>query len=246
MFTKNKKVVLAGEQAAFLDEGNEWEADRIASKDKSERRAWLVAGAAIALALAAVIGIASLAPFKRVVPYVFAVDRATGNVELVSAADDRTVVGYQELLDKHWAQKYIIARESYNYRLLQTDYDTVLSLSSDEVARDYAKQYDGPNARDKKYGASIEMKVKVLSVTLARDDVGTKTVVRFEKTSKRTEAENADAPQYFVATMAYEYKPSMFGKEKELIQNPLGYKVTSWRVDSEIAPIAAPTGATSK
>jgi type IV secretion system protein VirB8 len=47
----------------------------------------------------------------------------------------------------------------------------------------------------------------------------------------------ADPPQYFVATMAYEYKPTMFGKERDLIQNPLGYRVTSYRVDSELAPV---------
>lgn len=246
MMFQNKKVVMAGNQAAFHAEATDWEADRIASKDKSERRAWIVAGAAVTVAIAAVIGFASLAPYKRVVPYVFTVDRATGNVELVSAADDRTVVGYQELLDKHWAQKYIVARESYNYKLLQNDYDTVLSLSADDVAREYAKAYDGPNARDKKYGTSIEMRVKVLSVTLAQDEIGTKTVVRFEKTSKRSEADNADAPQYYVATMAFEYKPSMFGKERELIQNPLGYKVTSYRIDSEIAPVAGTNGATPK
>ncbi len=90
------------------------------------------------------------------------------------------------------------------------------------------------------------MRVKVLSVTLAQDEIGTKAVVRFEKTSNRSEADNADAPQYYVATMAFEYKPSMFGKERELIQNPLGYKVTSYRIDSEIAPVAGTNGATPK
>jgi len=80
---------------------------------------------------------ALLAPFKRVVPMVFAVDKASGNTELVNAADDRNVaqLGYQELLDKHWGSRYVIARESYFYHLLQTDYDTVLMLSADDVGR---------------------------------------------------------------------------------------------------------------
>ena len=234
----DKNIVKAVEEKGFFSKGSDWEADRQASYEKSERRAWLVAGGLSVIAIAAVIGIASLAPFKRVVPYVFAIDKATGNVELVSAADDRGVVGYQELLDKHWAQKYVIARESYNYKLLQTDYDTVLSLSADDVGREYARQYDGPNARDKKYGSGIEMRIKVLSVTPAQDEVGTKVVVRFEKTSKRTDSDG-EVPQYFVATFPYEYKPSMFGKEKDLIQNPLGFRVTSYRVDPEIAQAGA-------
>ena len=237
MINNDKTKVAAGEEKSFFKKGNDWEADRQASLEKSERRAWYVAAAAFVVAIAAVIGIVSLAPFKRVVPYVFAIDKVTGNVELVNAADDRTIVGYQELLDKHWAQRYTIARESYNYQLLQNDYDTVLALSSDVVGREYAKLFEGPNARDKKYGASIEMRVKVLSITLAQDNVGTKAVVRFEKTSRHTEAQNADEPQYYVATLSYKYMPSMFGKEKDLIQNPLGYNITSYRVDSEIAPV---------
>jgi type IV secretion system protein VirB8 len=239
----DNNVVRAGEEKDFFKKGSDWEADRQAACEKSERRAWTVAAGASIIAIAAVIGITTLAPFKRIVPYVFAVDKATGNVELVSAADDRTVLGYQELLDKHWAQKYVVARESYNYRLLQTDYDTVLALSSDDVGREYARQYEGPNARDKKYGAGLELRVKVVSVTLAQDDVGTKAVVRFEKSARRTETDVTETPQYFVATFPYQYKPSMFGKEKDLIQNPLGYRVTSWRVDSEIAQDGAPAPA---
>ena len=241
MMSDDKRIVKAGEEKAFYLEGNDWEADRQARLEKSERRAWIVAGSAAFIAIAAVIGMASLAPFKRVVPYVLAIDRATGNVEVVSAADDRSVsiVGYQELMDKHWAQRYIVARESYNYKLLQNDYDTVLALSSDDVGREYAQQYEGPNARDKRYGAGIDMRVKVLSVTLAQDDVGTKAVVRFEKSLKRNAQDAADAPQYYVATFPFEYKPSMFGREKDLIQNPLGYRVTGYRVDAEIAPVSA-------
>jgi len=243
MTPDDTKTVTTTEEKSFYKKGINWEADRQAQLEKSERRAWSVAGVASVVAIAAVIGIVMLAPFKRVVPYVFAIDKATGNVEMVSAADDRTVVGYQELLDKHWAQKFVIARESYNYHLLQNDYDTVLALSSDVVGREYAKLFEGPNARDKKYGASIEMRINVISVSLAQDNVGSKAVVRFEKISRRTEADNADAPQYYVATLSYKYNPSMFGKEKDLIRNPLGYNITSYRVDSEIAPVGLTTPA---
>jgi type IV secretion system protein VirB8 len=65
-------------------------------------------------------------------------------------------------------------------------------------------------------------------------------VIRFERTLKRVEAEGVEAPQYFVATIAFEYKPSMVGREKDLIQNPLGYRVLSYRVDAEVATAAQP------
>jgi type IV secretion system protein VirB8 len=237
MQNKEPSLVKTSDESAFLRDSVNWEDDKVATSKKSERTAWIIAIIGVAISIIAVIGMATLAPLKRVVPYVFAIDKATGNIEFINAADDRATTGYQELLDKHWAQRYVISRESYNYKLLQNDYDTVLSLSADDVGREYAKLYDGANARDKKYGAGIEMKVQVLSITLAQDGAGSKAVVRFQKTTRRIESDTADAPTYFVATFAYEYKPSMFGKEAELIRNPLGYKVTSYRIDSEIAPV---------
>ncbi|MEO8326949.1 MAG: VirB8/TrbF family protein [Nitrospirota bacterium] len=234
-------LVKRSEEQHFYDQGRDWETDRTLRLEASERRAWWVAGIACVLAGGLGIGLACLAPLKSTIPYVFTVDRATGNVEFVSAADDRTVMGYQELLDKHWTQKYVLARESYYFRLLQADYDTVLSLSADEVGRDYARIYDGPQARDKKFGSGMEVRVKVLSVTLHADAVGLKATVRFEKTAKHTEADIAGPPQYFIATLAYEYRMSMKGQEKDLIQNPLGYKVTSYRVDDEIGTVS-PSG----
>jgi type IV secretion system protein VirB8 len=232
-------AVAPGREQKYFEKARDWEADRQSRLERSERRAWVVAGAASVVAVVAVLGIATLAPFKRVVPMVFAVDKASGNTELVNAADDRNVaqLGYQELLDKHWASQYIIARESYFYRLLQTDYNTVLMLSADDVGRDYARLFEGTDPRDKKLGSQTEWKVTVLSVSLQHDGVGSKAVVRFQREERKNGAERPEPPSFFVATMAYEYKPSMFGKEKDLVQNPLGYRVTSYRLDSELAPM---------
>lgn len=233
-------TVKLGSEEAFFKEVTDWESDRQSRMEKSERRAWTVAGVATVVAVVAVAGMALLAPFKRVVPMVFAVDRATGNAELVNAADDRNVaqLGFQELLDKHWAERYVLARESYFYRLLQTDYNTVLMLSADEVGRDYARLFEGADPRDKKLGPQTEWKVTVLSVSLQHDGVGSKAVVRFQREQRRLDAERPEAPTYYVATLSYEYKPSMFGKERDLIVNPLGYRVVSYRLDSELAAVA--------
>ncbi len=225
-------------QQSHFAAARSWEADRDARRDRSESYAWRVACGASMVAIAAVIGIATLAPYRRNVPYLFAMENSTGNVEFVGAVDDRRITGYQELLDKHWAQRYIVARESYNYKLLQSDYDTVLGMSVEAVGRDFARLYEGGNARDARYGASVEIKVSVLSVQLSKNAAGSQAVIRFIKSPRRVEADFSDPPQYFIATIAYEYKPTMAGKEKDLIANPLGYRVSTYRVDAEIAPVA--------
>ncbi len=242
--TADHTLVRAGDQAKFFAEAQSWEQSESIRAAQSERRAWWVAVGASVVALCAVIGLSLLAPLKQTVPYVYAVDKATGNVELMSVGDQRMVQDYQSLLDKHWAQKYVVARESYYWKLLQLDYDTVLMMSNDVVGREYAKQWEGPNARDRKLGSTIDMRVKVLSITLSQDEHGSKATVRFEKSSKRLEADLPDPPQSYVATLSYEYVPSMRGKEQELLLNPLGYKVTAWRVDQELSTVSTiPTNA---
>lgn len=226
-------------QSTIFTKALDWEADRGAQLERSERRAWLVAGTASLLCLAFGIALALLAPLRVRVPYVFALDKASGNVELVQAVDDRTVVGYQELLDKHFATRYVLARESYVFKLLQLDYDTVLALSTDELGREYARQYEGPNARDKRLGPYGEIRIEVRSVTLARDAVGAKAVVRFEKTFRRGEGDPGRS-ETFVATMTFHYQPSMLGTERDLISNPLGFRVTTYRVDAEL-PSSSPS-----
>jgi type IV secretion system protein VirB8 len=233
------KKVSASEEKIHYRKGSEWEADTLAKLEKSERRAWTVATSAGVLALAAVIGLSTLAPFRRNIPYVMTIDQKTGNIEVVEAANDRKVVGYQELLDKHWAQKYVVARESYYYRLLQQDYDEVLNLSTDDVGKEFAKLYEGDQARDKTYGTDTEMKVTIISVQRNVTSSGSNAVVRFSKTTRRINS-IPEKPKYFVATIAYDYKPSMFGKEEDLIKNPLGYKVSAYRADGEMAPVLTP------
>jgi type IV secretion system protein VirB8 len=232
----------AENEKSYFSAALSWEAEREQLRAKSERRAWIVASAACSIASVAVIALALLAPFRRNVPYLLALDKATGNVELVDAVDDRRIEGYQELLDKHWAQRYIVARESYNYRLLQSDYDTVMNLSAEAIGRDFAKLYEGANARDVKFGSNIEMKATVLSVQLSQNSIGRQAVVRFEKAVRRVDSDTRESPQYYVATLGYEYAPTMTGKEIDLMANPLGYKVTAYRVDSELAPIVSPQG----
>ncbi|MFP1132973.1 virB8 family protein [Asticcacaulis sp. W401b] len=223
----------------YYQKAQDWEADRQGQLQRSERRAWRVAMLATGVAAVAVVALATLAPLRRTVPYVFEVDRATGNVAFVQAADDRTTRGYQEIVDKHWAQRYVLARESYVYKLLQTDYDTTLGLSDDRTARGYAQLFEGDNARDKRFGTNTEQTVDVHSIALAPDNIGSKAVVRFSKTTRHLDSGLVEPPQTYVATLAYEYVPSMSGREKDLINNPLGFRVTSYRVDPEAQSVRA-------
>lgn len=234
-----KKIAAEEAQDAYRA-GLSWEAGSEMRCQRSERIAWWVAAVASGVALCAVIGIAMLAPLRRVVPYLYVMDNVTGNLEYVGVVDERTIKGSQELLDKYWAQVYINARESYYYTLLQADYDTVIALSDQHVGIDYARLFEGPGALDKQYGSKFELKIAIISLRLAQSSIGTQMVVRFSRTRRHVDTDFREPTEYFVATMRYQYRPSMVDSEKQLLRNPLGFKVAGYRRDAELSPVEAP------
>ena len=227
-------LVRTGERDKFFKDGRSWEHDREQRIDRSEKRAWKVAGVTSLIALLSM-G-AHIARDLRPVaaPPIVAIDKVTGNTEIIRAGDDVSK-NYSELLSQFFCNQYVIARESYQYTSLQTDYDRILAWSSDDVGRMYSKVFEGDNARDKKLGPATEERINVISVT-PPSDATNRMVVRYVKTTRRNGADVAEPPQPFIVTMAFEFKPSARGVAKDLIANPLGFKVTSYRSDSELVP----------
>jgi len=218
-----------------VESSRNFEEEREVFLERSERRAWYVAGGAMLVALISVVGALMLAHKPRMLPYIFSVDQAAGNIEFIEAVNNSNTRNYQDLVDKHFAAKYVVARESYLWKLLQTNYDSVLTMSSDEVAQSYSAQFDGDDSLDKRMGKMRELKVSVISVVIAEDKFGRKAVVRYQLEERRIDSGiRMTEPQQFVSTFAFEYKPSMRGKEKDLIENPLGFKVTAYRRDAEM------------
>ena len=232
------KKVSAAEEAKSYEQAMSWEADINAARAKSERKAWMVAKVAVSVAVLEAIGLVTLAPMRQTVPVVFTVDKAQGNVEYVGIVDDQQVKGKQELIDKNNLTRYVTARESYFYALLQPDYDLVMTMSSNQVGNDFASLYEGDNARDKKYGKNYELHVDVISVQTNQDETGYTAAIRFTKTLHSVEANRDEQPQYYIASIRYEYAPNNLNKlvEKDLIKNPFGFKVVGYRIDPELSP----------
>lgn len=205
--------------------------------EQSERRAWHVAYGAVGVAVLSVIALAVMAPFYRVVPLPIEVDRLTGESQVIDVLDARHV-HTKEIQDKHWVEAYVRARERYNWGLLQMDYDNVLAMSDDVVARDYRGIYSGPDALDRQLGPGTERRVRILSTTLPPDEPG-HAVIHIERTIFRSGQANSEPPQRFVITLAYTYRPPVFTRESIAVANPFGFKVTAYSRDPEYTPPAS-------
>jgi type IV secretion system protein VirB8 len=212
--------------------------------ERSERRAWHVAYVACGVAALCAAGLAIMAPFYRVVPLPIEVDRRTGQAQVIDVLDAKHV-HTGEIQDKHWVDVYVQARERYVWGLLQMDYDSVLNMSDDAVARYYKQIYSGPDALDRQLGPDAERHIRILSTTLPPDDPG-HAVVHIERTTRKHGIDNAEPPTRFVITLAYTYRPPVFTRESLAIDNPFGFKVTAYSRDPEYTPLAGTPSAGGK
>ncbi len=234
-----KDTVAPGRLPGFFSESRDWEADRLQRLEKSERRAWFVAGCSGLITAIAIAAVVALMPLKRVVPYVYSIDRQTGELTVMDAANQRQIAGNQDLLDKHFASAYVIGRDSYDWKLLQSDYNDTIAFSSPSVGRDYAARFDGPRAVNKVWGQNTERHVTITSIQLAPDAVSKKAVVRYTIQQRDSQTNTLSPLEHYIATLSYEYHPNRTGKEQDLIKNPLGFTVTGFRADPEIGGVPA-------
>jgi type IV secretion system protein VirB8 len=205
-------------------------------QERSERRAWHVALACVTVAILCAVALAVMVPFYRVVPLPIEVDRLTGEAQVIDVLDSKQVP-MRDIEDKHWVEVYVRSRERYDWGLLQMDYDRVLDMSDERVARDYRSVYNGPDSLDRQLGANAQRRIRILSTTLVPDEPG-RAVVHIERTTWKNGIDNAEPPQRFVITLAFTYRPSVFTRERTAIENPFGFRVTAYSRDSEYTPAA--------
>jgi len=150
-------------------------------------------------------------------------------------------VGQSELTHKYWIREYVVARERYIYKLLQRDYDTVRVLADAGLWKEYAAQFSGANALDKKVGDSIEVIPMILSIVLHADNTAT---VRYDLVKRDTKQGSASTSTRRIATLKFAYEPKTFAKEVDLIANPLGFTVVAYHTDQEYSTeTSTPPGA---
>lgn len=217
--------------------GANWDASRVADLERSRKTAWAVSGVFGFCLVVAIGALAALTPLRRSIPYVVKQDAQTGNLEVLQAFDNRTI-GNQELTNKYWARKYVMAREQYNWYLVGTDFDVVTQLTDPQIVNDYRSQFVGDKGLDKVFGATTERKISILSIAPSPTNANLM-VVRFERTTT-TKGVVVESPTIFVANLAFKFIPSVYGPEVDLIRNPLGYQVYSYRRDVELpgSPLA--------
>ena len=213
-----------------------WELDRSLLLERSERRAWWVASASAVIALLSAAAIFVQGPLRQVVGVPIVVDRTTGETTIQQRLSAETVPP-QEALDKHNVAVFVRAREGYSWWWLQRDFDQVARMAIPVVFADYNRQFEGEAALQRRLAGSEEWRINIVSVRLLaggrRGNRGEATVT-YDKAVRLTDRNLPDNTSRHVASLVYDYQPRVLSREKDRLDNPLGFVVTAYRSDPEI------------
>ncbi|MCX7512371.1 virB8 family protein [Frateuria sp. STR12] len=210
---------------------------------RSERRAWWVAFSGLGMSLILAGGYFYMLPLKQKVPYLVMADAYTGTSTVARLTGDfsHRRISTSEAINRSNVAHFVMARESYDLALLNLgDWTTVQTMASPGVKAAYTRLYSSmnPDSPYKTYGKDKAIRVKLLSIVLIGAGKGrtpTGATVRFQRSLYDKQSGARQPLDSKIATMEFTYKANLEMDDRNRIENPLGFWVTSYRVDNDYA-----------
>jgi len=213
----------------LIEDGKTWDQDVNARLRASKNRAWFVTLLMSGVAGLSLICLILLIPLKKTEVVTVSVDRSTGYMEVVKTVQKGTL-SEDEAVTQANIVKYVTDRETYDPQDIEQNYYNVTAMSSGKALEDYQAIWAQTSTNEtpsEKYGFELTKKVQIKNISF----LAPKTVqVRF---AVKVESAAGVETEHKVAVMTFDYvqRPS---KLQEIFQNPLGFKVSKYRVDQEI------------
>lgn len=207
-----------------------FEADFIYGPRRRERFAYFVAAAGVIIGLAGFLGAISLFPLKSVETFVVVVDKETGEMDRVSQVAALTLDESDAIIQANLVA-YVDDRETYDLTDGEQRINSVLDRSDGDAAHTLRDLWSSTNEDYPitVYGREAKIDVVIRSVNQIEPGVAQ---VRFTRTLRR-ERDTRTVTRPYVATLAYEFRPETRQRLQDVWANPLGFVVTSYRVDAE-------------
>jgi type IV secretion system protein VirB8 len=228
----NPSYTASGPHRTYYTEARSWADDKRAADDRSRRGAWLVAAAAVTVAMLEALALIALAPLKTIVPYTLLVDRNTGFVQALDPAHPPALKPQAALTQSLLAQ-YVVARETFDIAGLPQQYQKVALWSAQAVRRDYlaVMAQGNPDNPLSRYPRSTVVETHVESISPVGADAA---LVRFY--TEQSDPDRGLRPRAFwVAMVRYRFSGVPMALADRLV-NPLGFQVVAYRRDQEAPP----------
>lgn len=235
--TSSKEINAAAKE--LLDQKMKFEGDRVEMAYQSKRTAWKVAGVFAVIAIMAVAAVMLLTPLKELIPFVIKVDNNTGQIEIVKQHVDGETISYGESLDKYFTSKFIVHRNSYDWNVIQSDYNAVALMADRSVLTPYVEYMNNEDDDSplNKFGEFNSVEVKIKSITFLPSSTNDNMVAQVAFVRTVLDAKGVQSVKYlptqWKATLTFDYLGKIKTEDERLI-NPLCYRVTSYREDRVI------------
>jgi type IV secretion system protein VirB8 len=231
------------ELQAYFTEAASWEADRLAQAERSARRAWQVAAAALACVLALAAGLVTLLPLKRVEPFLLRVDSSTGVVDVVPAYSGHAAP--EELVTRYFLTHYVSVCERFNFATAESDYEECGAFHGAQRNQAWYALWNPTNPASPlnvhKDGSSVRVQVEAVSFFQRASGVKDLAQVRYLKAERQANAA-AERFTHWIATIQYAYAaPSQDPRVRRW--NPLGFRIIELTTEPEVLPPSAPGAA---
>lgn len=226
---------------AYFADAREWEADRVAMRERSARLAWRVAAIAVCLLVVTLLALMLLMPLKRVEPFVIRVDNTTGIVDVVPVfAGDASM---SEAVTRYFLGHYITVCERFTFATAESDYKECSAFHGAARNQAWAMAWDRSNANSpltvNKDGSTIRAQVSAISFFERSSGARDLAQVRYIK-ARRRGGTGSEEITHWIATIQYAFgKPPTDATSRQ--NNPLGFKVLEFHPEPELLPTPATT-----
>ena len=231
------------ELEAYFEEAASWDADRVRRAERSERRAWWMAGAGWSAMVLLTLALMLLMPLKQVAPFVIRVDRSTGVVDTVpvyAGTDD-----FPAAVTRYFLDQYVTVCERFDFATAESDYEECGAFNSPARNQVWYSNWarTNPDSPLNRYKDGTTVSAQVIAISLFRHASGMHDLaqVRYVRVVHPAGGSAAERSEW-IATIQYTYtKPSSDPRDRQW--NPLGFKVLDFDADREVLPDPGHTGA---
>lgn len=210
---------------------NSFEAELVLGPKKSERKAWIVAFAAGAIAIAEAGVIIAQQPLRTTDVFTVLVDKTTGHAEKIVQVLP-VGLGEEQAVKEAMLVAYVSDRESFIRAGIQERLESVVRRTEGFAKSSFINLWSDNDANENYpphvYGDGVQITVEVKNINFLNDGVAQ---VRFTK--KLTHPVQGNQEGAFVASVEFKFDPKKERELKLVWENPLGFSVTSYVVSAE-------------
>jgi len=225
---KNKK---AEGKKFSLSETKNWYNDRYQSVLVQRNVLFFITILALGGLILSAFAVAALNNRKTFEPFVIEIEEKTGAVSQINASSLQKYKA-DEILMRYFVIKYVRAHENYAASDFRRYFNLMRLMSNANVYRDFVKEV-GTGNEDSPYhlgtNAIRTIDIKSISIIPSKENM---VQIRVRKRQIKTQNGAVEWEKHFIITLTYKYLDVDF-TENERLTNPLGFTVTSYRIDRD-------------